>query len=170
MCLELFCGSFHVQLISEDLTCLVPSLLPTFPFNPTRVFLTFNPVKDLTYYILTTFSMVEEVVEEKETTVCIFLRDSVVCFIPEFVPFQLGMDLKLKDIILKLLACGAPVPPCLLGLMLYTFSCFSWAVTSIIPHLEDTLSFCFSPDLRVLLCHLQIFLSISMCHLKKVAS
>ena len=35
----------------------VPSLLPTFPFNPSGMFPTCYPVKNLTYYILTTFSI-----------------------------------------------------------------------------------------------------------------
>lgn len=128
MCLELFCGSFHPAHFRGILSN-VPSLLPTFPFNPTRVFPTFNPVKNFTYYILTTFSIVWGSGGRKETTVCIFLRDSVVCFIPEFVPFHLGMDLKLKDIILKLssLRCSSAsmsVRVNALYLQLFLLSCY----------------------------------------------
>ena len=79
------------------------------------------------------------------------------CFIPEFVPFPLGMDLKLKDISLKLSSlwrssASMSIRVDALHLQLFLFSCFS--------HYSSfrgyTLILLLS-DLGVLLCHLRIF-------------
>ena len=54
---DCFAAPFHPAHFRGILSNM-PLLLSPFPFNPTRMFPTFNPVKNLTYYILTTFSIV----------------------------------------------------------------------------------------------------------------
>ena len=103
----------------------VPSLLPTFPFNPTRVFPTFNPVKNLTLYLNYFFYSLRKWWEEKKLQFAFSFEILLCVLYLSLCHFTWEWIYSSRTSSSNFPACGAPVPSCPLESMLYTFSCFS---------------------------------------------